>query len=162
MGAGFSSLRVGAEDGILALLNEAFSPMNLGQRVLDQSNPPLPPYASFQIGTDLKDTYTSMGIVPADPGEQAAWFIFLDGLKSIASSGGQANGHDDIVAARQNNLEDPSPLPMLTLSHPFAMYPRVIIASGYYDYDGYPNQPCVIISSPIEPRQAGRNLRNRA
>jgi hypothetical protein len=59
-------------------------------------------------------------------------------------------------------LEDPNPLPMLTLSHSYAMYPRVIVASGCHDYDGYPNQPCVIISSPIQPRSAERNPRQRS
>src|SRR5262249_28237346 len=104
MGAAFDTLSIGAENAILALLNEAFSPTNLPQRVLDQSNPPLPPFQSFQIQTDLKDSYASMGIVPQDAGERAAWFTFLDSLKSIPSAYNQANGHDDIVVARRNNL----------------------------------------------------------
>jgi hypothetical protein len=162
MGASFDKLGIGAENAILAILNEAFNPTNLGQRVLDQSNPPLPPFQSFQIGTDLKDTYASMGIVPSASPERAAWFIFLDSLKSIPSAYNQANGHDDIVAARRNNLESSSPLPMLTLSHSYDMYPRVIIARGYCDYDGYPNQPCVVISSPIMPRPSELNRRSRA
>jgi hypothetical protein len=162
MGASFDRLRVGAENAILKLLNDAFDPANIGQRVLDQSNPPLPPFQSFQIGTDLKDTYASMGIVPQDSAERAAWFTFLDSLKSIPSAYNQANGHDDIVAARRNNLEGSSPLPMLTLSHSYDMYPRVIIARGCCDYDDYPNQPCVIISSPIMPRPSDRNRQRGA
>lgn len=91
-------------------------------------------HGEFDIFTGkhaLRSSYELIGVRPLDQKERKGWHVFLEKLKTYPSDRDGVNGHDRIVAAYQENFQDPKPLPIFTQCHPAADDPRVVITKGY-------------------------------
>src|ERR1700712_494705 len=103
----------------------------------------------FSPSNSLDHIYPLLGIGPVDLGERAEFYSFLNYLKTIDSDVAGESGHDRIVRARRENLEDKAPLPMYTTSHRWADNRTVTVTKGHplpHDHLEY-----IIISVPMRP-----------
>ena len=136
-------------DETLEQLNMRFSAGDaLGQMTANQKE-----YGVFSTAHSLKAAYRVLNIGPADAGVRLIWYRFLDQLKKLPSDRKGVNGHDRIILARKENLEDARPLPMYTTLHRAVDDGRVTVVRGYpYPHE---DQEYWVISTPVTPSGVG-------
>jgi hypothetical protein len=130
---------------VLSQLNCRFAPGPALQEMIDNHRQ----FQVFAQNNSLVQIYKLLNIGPADHGERALYYRYLDYLRTVPSDLPGVSGHDRIIRARRENLESASPLPMYTQLHSAAVEPRVTVTTGQplpHDAATY-----MIISTPASP-----------
>jgi hypothetical protein len=131
-------------DEVLYKVNRRFAPGDaLKEMIIIQKQ-----FQVFHPRNSLQQAYRLLGLGPDDSRERRYYFRYLEQLKEVPSDIDDMNGHDRIVKARQDNLENKNPLPMFTQTHREF---RVTVTIG--NPLPYPNQDHMIISVPMIPPQ---------
>ncbi len=133
---------------VLCQLNSRFAPGPALQEMV--ANHKL--FQIFHASNSLVQIYQVLNIGPADYDERKQYYQFLDHLKIVPSDQPPMNGHDRIIQARRENLEQPTPLPIHTMIHSAKDNPAVTVTQG----KPLPHDPqtYLIISTPTAPPKA--------
>lgn len=137
---------------VLVHLNKRFDADSLPEMVELQKE-----FEVFSNKHSLQQAFSLLGIVPADWSERRRWYKFLEYLKTYPSDLANVNGHDRVVKAFKQSLEDEKPMPVSIVCHSAADDPRVTVTKGrpvIFTLDTH-----VIVSIPTTP---GREARKQA
>ena len=134
---------------ILVQLNKRFEPEGLTEMIALQEE-----FQIFSAKHSLQSSFALLGIVPADWSERRRWYRFLELLKTYPSDLANVSGHDRIIKAFKDDLEDKEPLPVSFRCHNASDDPRVIVTKGLpiiFSLDTY-----VVVSIPTTPGRVAR------
>jgi hypothetical protein len=130
---------------ILVQLNKRFDADGLPEMIALQKE-----FKVFSAKHSLRQSFTLLGIVPADASERQGWFYFLDQLHKYKSDLPNVTGHDRWVKVIQKNLESAKPVPLATAAHASADDLSLKVTQGkplVYSSDDH-----IIVSVPTTPR----------
>ncbi len=130
---------------ILNKVNSRFAPGEALQEMVQIQKE----FQVFSPNVSLQQACRVLGLGPDDHAERAIYYKYLDRLKRVPSDMAGVNGHDRIVKARQENLEDGSPLPMYNKTHRAENDKRVTVTRG--KPIPHEDQEYLVISIPAVP-----------
>lgn len=137
---------------ILVQLNRRFDAESLPEMVELQKE-----FGVFSSKHSLQQSFALLGIVPSDWSERRRWYKFLEHLRTYPSDLTNVNGHDRVIKAFKDGLEDKRPIPISIVCHSAAEDPRVTVTKGrpvIFSQEIY-----LLISIPTTP---GREARKQA
>ena len=137
---------------ILVQLNRRFDADSLPEMVELQKE-----FGVFSDEHSLQQSFALLGIVPTDWSERKRWYRFLEFLKTYPSDLPDVNGHDRVIKAFKDGLEEEKPIPISIKCHSAADDPRVFVTEDRPVI--FTLETHLIVSIPTTP---GREIRKQA
>jgi hypothetical protein len=139
-----SSIQDTTTSDMIYLLNKRFGIDGLREMVVLQQE-----FQVFAAQHDLQHSFGLLGITPCEMIERERWYDFLELLKTYPSDMPKVNGHDRVVKAYKDDLEDTEPLCVFIDVHLKEKDPRVTVSPGQPIL--YSLQTYLVISIPVTP-----------